>query len=106
MPLGYQIAGAAGSDDAFRERVRGCLAGYAITVIAEAPGTADHTNRAAFAQRLSLNEELFLAEIAQAIAMQPAIQALSSLDSATDAQISTAVAALFNSFADAAAGAH
>lgn len=99
MALGDLAAGQAASDVNFLARVTAEMLSAADNILAELTATQDHLIRVAFARRVKLAPQNYAAQMAVSVAMQAGPQTATSLAAVTDAQINTAVAALWNNMA-------
>lgn len=82
------------NDALFQSKVK--IAGFvaAIAVSTEAPSTANHAKRVAFAQQWALSADLYVAKLAFGVAADPAIVSGSS-----DSAIQTRVNAIWDTYA-------
>ena len=99
MALDYNAVGAAVTDTAFQNRVMGALAAQCIVVNGEAGSTANHNVRLQLMQRIVRDPVSYAQDFAPILASVNPLVGLSSLSVATDAQILTAVQAVFDAFA-------
>lgn len=99
MALTYASIGAVLTNTAFIARVAGALIAQSIVVNSESAGTANHVQRLQLLGRVIANPENYAAEFAPVIASIDPILSLASVDAATDANILTGVAAVWDAFA-------
>lgn len=99
MPLTLQNVGDAGSDVVFVARVRGRLMQAAPAVLNESAGTANHAARIMHMGNVLREPSLWASRYASPVAGQSGPASASSLATVTDAQITTAVDSLIDSFA-------
>ena len=104
MPLTLQNIGDAGTDPVFVSRVRGRLAQAAPAVINESAGTANHAARVTHMGLVLAEPAKWASRYASYVAGQSGPAGAASLAAVTDAQITTAVDSLIDSFALNAGG--
>lgn len=99
MALTYANIGAVPSNTAFIARVTGALIIQSIAVNAEANSVANHVQRLQLLGRVIASPAVYATEFAPVIAAIDPILSLASVDAATDANILSGVAAVWDAFA-------
>jgi len=99
MAIDYAAVGASVTDTTFQNRVIGALAAQAIVVNGESQGTANHAQRLTLMRNLVRDPVSYAKEFAPIIASVAPLSSLSDLATATDAQILTAIQAVYDAFA-------
>jgi hypothetical protein len=87
-------------DTGFRTRVEVAMCHSALAIQAEAPATANHTNRANYAKLVLNNPPQYSPLFAEAVcANDPLAFVIGNLGTLTDAQVQSACDAVFNALA-------
>jgi hypothetical protein len=97
--LTLQQIGDAGTDDAWKSRIKARLLQDAFAVINESTGTTNHANRLLLAGNILREPNLWAGRFTVAVAGASGPASASSLAAVTDAQINTAVDSLLDGFA-------
>lgn len=96
MALNYQQLTAASEDATFKSRVKAALLTACIAIAADAPNTAIDNRRDRFARQCLQNPEGATAQFSLPVALGFGAKSNATLTDATDAEIDTRVAAVFN----------
>lgn len=99
MAVDYAAVGASVTDATFQNRVIGALSAQCIVVNGESQGTANHAQRLTLMRNIVRDPVSYAQEFAPIIASVTPLNALASLSAATDAQILTAIQAVYDAFA-------
>jgi hypothetical protein len=99
MALTYQDIGASVSDVNFQNRVIGALEAQAIVVNNEVGTTPNHTQRLALLGRVVTDPAGYARRFTPLVASVAPVSGLTSTAAATDAQILTGVATVWDAFA-------
>ncbi len=99
MPLSYQDIGATVNDVNFQNRIVGALEATCIIVNGEAGGTANHAVRLTLMGRIVVDPVSYARKFAPLIASVSPLSGLANVLVATDAQILSAVSAVFDALA-------
>lgn len=97
--LTFKQIGDASLDSNFTARVKARLCQAAPAIVNENPATANHAARMLLAARILQNPDEWAVRFAPVVAGQPTPAGQATLAAVTDAQITTAVDSLLDSFA-------
>ena len=99
MAITYQDVGSSVNDVNFQYRVVGALNAQSVVVNNEAGGVTNHALRLALMGRVIANPEAYARKFSPLICVIAPISSLATYGAATDAQLLTAVAAVWDAFA-------
>lgn len=99
MAVDYAAVGASVDDLTFQQRVVGALEAQAIVINAESAGTANHNIRLTLLGKVVNDPKTWAKIFAPVICSVSPISGLASITAATDAQILTGVAAVWDALA-------
>ncbi len=96
MALNYQQLAAASEDTTFRQRVQASVMTAAISIAVDAPATALDARRDRFARQILNDPSAATTKFALPVALGFGNKSNATLTDATDAELDTRVASVFN----------